>query len=184
MGWAPKEASVENDRVLPDVDFKSRRGPPTDGLNCGKINPSFSKGSSPARPNGMAGVVAGEENTEAFQKPMPSGNRASGSEPKLRVKREESIVRLKVIEERSIRVCGGVKFLNKNGVTLKRAVTLMGGQEKGVLVRKNADCVTKGDLAVVPKDLLVRKNQLPKPHERMEACEEQSTEEEVIMRRM
>ena len=66
MGGAPTDESVEHDRVLPNVNFEGRRGPATDGLNYRKINPSFRKGSSTARPDGVAGIIrAGEETVEA-----------------------------------------------------------------------------------------------------------------------
>lgn len=44
--------------------------------------------------------------------------------------------------------------------------------------------MTKGNFAVVPKDLLIRKDQLSEAHEGMEPGEEQSTEKKVIMRRV
>jgi hypothetical protein len=40
-------------------------------------------------------------------------------------------------------VSGSAKFLNEDGVAFKGAVTLVGGQEKGVLVLEKADSMTK-----------------------------------------
>jgi hypothetical protein len=64
MGRTPEDESVDHDRIFPDVNFESRRGPTTNGLNDREIHPSFSKGSSTARPDGVAGIVAGEEVTK------------------------------------------------------------------------------------------------------------------------
>lgn len=43
MGRAPENASMDHGRILPDVNFESRRGPTTNGLNDGEINASFSE---------------------------------------------------------------------------------------------------------------------------------------------
>jgi hypothetical protein len=62
MGGAPEDKGMEHNRIFPDVNFESGGGPPTDCLNRGKINSSLGKGSSTARPDGMAGIVAGKQN--------------------------------------------------------------------------------------------------------------------------
>ena len=110
MGGVPEKNCVEHDRVLPDVNFESWRGLVTNGLNYWKINSSFSKGSSTAWPDWVAGIVTGEEITKAWEEPMLSRNSALGSEPKLRVEREKSISWLKVTQEGLIR--GSVGVLN------------------------------------------------------------------------
>ena len=64
MSWSPKKDGVKDDRILSDVYPKGIRLPMTDGLTCGEVSTSFSKGSGAARSDRLTSDLFGEKGPE------------------------------------------------------------------------------------------------------------------------
>jgi hypothetical protein len=176
MRGAPKKDGMQNHGVLPDVNLEGSRAPPTDGLNCRDIDARFGQRSCASRSHRVTGKVSREKVTESRNEPMTSGDTSVGCKPEFGVKWEKGITRTEIRDERTIRICRRTCLLNEDCVAFEDAVAFVRGEKERVLVTENAHGVTKGDLPVVPKDLLVGKNEFAETHEGVKTRQQHSAE--------
>jgi hypothetical protein len=101
---------------------------------------------------------------------MTSGDATRRGKPQLWMKREETISRSKIRKERLIWVCKSVGFLNKNEVPFKVRVCFVRRQEERIMLRYDRDGMSKGDLSIVAKPFVVRKNKFSEPQESIKGC--------------
>ena len=93
VGGTTVDDGVNQDRILPDVDFKSFRAPSADCLYRCKVCASFCKRSGAARSHRLTGYLVGEEFAKAGDEPLTSWNGSSASEPEFRVEGKKRVSR-------------------------------------------------------------------------------------------
>ena len=95
---------------------------------------------------------------EARNKPVAGGYSAAWSKPEFRVKRKEFVSGFNVRNEMTKRIGGSSEFLYENSVSFEKTVSFVRWQEKRKVCCKYWHGMTKWNLAIVMKILLVREN--------------------------